>query len=95
MADTLDPTTLGDLLRVASAPDFDRWQDQIRRTGGCSDPIHLTGWYPHPRQDHRPGPAPPTPPRTSPADGSASPAATAAPPAARPAPGPTPATPTT
>ncbi|MFE6807991.1 replication initiator protein RepSA [Streptomyces sp. NPDC057681] len=40
----LDPVTLGDLLRVASASDFDRWQDQIRRTGGCSDPIHLTGW---------------------------------------------------
>lgn len=41
---TLDRTTLGDLLRVASASDFDRWQDQIRRTGGCADPIHLTGW---------------------------------------------------
>ncbi|MFB7747563.1 replication initiator protein RepSA [Streptomyces sp. NPDC056132] len=40
----LDPIALGDLLRVASAPDFDRWQDQIRRTGGCSDPVHLTGW---------------------------------------------------
>ncbi|MGW2512387.1 replication initiator protein RepSA [Streptomyces scopuliridis] len=39
----LDPTTLGDLLRVAGSPGFDRWQDQIRRTGGCSDPIHLTG----------------------------------------------------
>ncbi|MDQ0940718.1 hypothetical protein QFZ67_002423 [Streptomyces sp. V1I1] len=44
VADTLDPTTLGDLLRVASAPDFDRWQDQIKRTGGCAQPIHLTGW---------------------------------------------------
>lgn len=45
MPDTLlDPTTLGDLLRVASAFDFDRWQEQIRRTGGCADPIHLTGW---------------------------------------------------
>ncbi|MFD7433383.1 replication initiator protein RepSA [Streptomyces sp. NPDC059861] len=40
----LDPTTLGDLLRVASAPDYTRWEDQIRRTGGCADPIHLTGW---------------------------------------------------
>ncbi|MFF3749528.1 replication initiator protein RepSA [Streptomyces sp. NPDC002018] len=39
----LDPTTLGDLLRVAGSDGFDRWQDQIRRTGGCSDPIHLTG----------------------------------------------------
>ncbi|CAL9502397.1 hypothetical protein SUDANB60_03452 [Streptomyces sp. enrichment culture] len=40
----LDPTTLGDLLRVASAVDYHRWEEQIRRTGGCSDPIHLTGW---------------------------------------------------
>ncbi|CCK27591.1 Replication initiator protein [Streptomyces davaonensis JCM 4913] len=43
----LDPTTLGDLLRVAGLPGFDRWQDQIRRTGGCADPIHLTGWVLH------------------------------------------------
>ncbi|MFF4243674.1 replication initiator protein RepSA [Streptomyces sp. NPDC001822] len=40
----LDRLTLGDLLRVASAPEFHRWEDQIRRTRGCSDPIHLTGW---------------------------------------------------
>jgi hypothetical protein len=39
----LDPATLGDVLRVAGSADFDRWQDQIRRTGGCSDPIRLTG----------------------------------------------------
>ncbi|MEU6174575.1 replication initiator protein RepSA [Streptantibioticus parmotrematis] len=39
-----DPTTLGDLLRVAGAPGFDRWQEQIRRTGGCADPVHLTGY---------------------------------------------------
>ncbi len=38
-----DPLTLADLLRVASAPGFDRWQEQVRRTGGCSDPIHLSG----------------------------------------------------
>ncbi|GGQ04491.1 replication initiation protein [Streptomyces pseudogriseolus] len=43
----LDPITLGDLLRVASADDYTRWEDQIRRTGGCSDPIHLTGWTLH------------------------------------------------
>jgi hypothetical protein len=43
----LDPTTLNDVLRVASAPDYTRWEDQIRRTGGCSDPIHLTGWVLH------------------------------------------------
>ncbi|WP_372350205.1 replication initiator protein RepSA [Streptomyces sp. KL116D] len=41
---TLDPIVLHDLLRVASAPDFDRWREQIRRTGGCANPIHLTGW---------------------------------------------------
>ncbi|MGK9459846.1 replication initiator, partial [Streptomyces sp. G6] len=46
-APLLDPITLGDLLRVASAPDYSRWEDQIRRTGGCSDPIHLTGWTLH------------------------------------------------
>ncbi|MEE1666311.1 replication initiator protein RepSA [Streptomyces sp. WAC07094] len=42
-----DPTTLGDLLRVASADDYHRWEEQIRRTGGCADPIHLTGWTLH------------------------------------------------
>jgi hypothetical protein len=47
VSDLLDPTTLGDLLRVASAPDYHRWEDQIRRTGGCADPIHLTGWTTH------------------------------------------------
>ncbi|MFF1354044.1 replication initiator protein RepSA [Streptomyces sp. NPDC058297] len=38
-----DPITLADLFRVANAPGFDRWQDQVRRTGGCSNPIHLVG----------------------------------------------------
>ncbi|OII60294.1 replication initiation protein [Streptomyces sp. CC77] len=38
-----DPLTLADLLRVANAPGFDRWREQVRRTGGCSDPIHLQG----------------------------------------------------
>ncbi|WP_434481587.1 replication initiation protein [Streptomyces sp. NBC_01281] len=38
-----DPLTLADLLRVVNSPGFDRWQDQVRRTGGCSDPIHLAG----------------------------------------------------
>ncbi|MDT7651906.1 MAG: hypothetical protein QOI36_3312 [Pseudonocardiales bacterium] len=40
----LDPTTLRDLLRVAGAPDFHRWHEQIHRTGGCANPIHLRGW---------------------------------------------------
>ncbi|MEU5797666.1 replication initiator protein RepSA [Streptomyces sp. NPDC047813] len=39
----LDPATLNDLLRLAGSTGFDRIQDQIRRTGGCSDPIHLQG----------------------------------------------------
>ncbi|WP_406317194.1 replication initiator protein RepSA [Streptomyces sp. NBC_00118] len=39
----LDPATLADVLRVAGSPGFDRIQDQIKRTGGCSDPIHLQG----------------------------------------------------
>ncbi|MER5823030.1 replication initiator protein RepSA [Streptomyces mirabilis] len=39
----LDAATLADVLRVAGSADFDRWQDQIRRTGGCSDPIRLSG----------------------------------------------------
>ncbi|WP_030642462.1 MULTISPECIES: replication initiator protein RepSA [Streptomyces] len=43
----LDRATLGDLLRVASAADYHRWHEQIRRTGGCADPIHLTGWVLH------------------------------------------------
>ncbi|MEU9504471.1 replication initiator protein RepSA [Streptomyces sp. NPDC048196] len=38
-----DPVTLADMLRVANSPGFDRWQEQVRRTGGCSNPIHLTG----------------------------------------------------
>ncbi|MFD0213807.1 replication initiator protein RepSA [Streptomyces hirsutus] len=39
----LDPATLTDVLRLAGSPGFDRIQDQIRRTGGCTDPIHLQG----------------------------------------------------
>ncbi len=39
-----DPITLGDALRVAGSPGFDRWKDQIHRTGGCAQPIHLRGW---------------------------------------------------
>ncbi|MGW5418972.1 replication initiator protein RepSA [Streptomyces sp. NPDC003943] len=40
----LDTATLSDMLRVAGSPGFDRWREQIHRTGGCSHPIHLTGW---------------------------------------------------
>ncbi|MFD5108791.1 replication initiator protein RepSA [Streptomyces cinereoruber] len=40
----LDSATLSDLLRVAGSSGFDRWKEQIHRTGGCSQPIHLQGW---------------------------------------------------
>ncbi|MFJ9704474.1 replication initiator protein RepSA [Streptomyces sp. NPDC101234] len=39
----LAPATLTDVLRLAGSAGFDRIQEQIRRTGGCSDPIHLQG----------------------------------------------------
>jgi len=39
----VDPVTWQDFLRVAGSPGFDRWQEQVRRTGGCADPIHLMG----------------------------------------------------
>ncbi len=38
-----DPITLADMLRVANSPGFDRWQEQVRRTGGCANPVHLSG----------------------------------------------------
>ena len=39
----VDPLTLADLLRAANTPGFHRWQEQVRRTGGCSDPVQLMG----------------------------------------------------
>jgi hypothetical protein len=39
----IDPVTLADLLRLANLPGFDRWQEQVRRTGGCAQPIRLRG----------------------------------------------------
>ncbi|WTO75371.1 replication initiation protein [Streptomyces sp. NBC_00210] len=39
----IDPMTLIDMLRVANSPGFERWQEQVRRTGGCANPIHLSG----------------------------------------------------
>ncbi|MFF3502177.1 replication initiator protein RepSA [Streptomyces sp. NPDC003247] len=39
----LDSATLDDVLRLAGSPGFERVQEQIHRTGGCSDPIHLQG----------------------------------------------------
>ncbi|MFJ1888546.1 replication initiator protein RepSA [Streptomyces sp. NPDC088170] len=39
----LNPATLTDVLRVAGSTGYDRWEEQIHRTGGCAQPIHLTG----------------------------------------------------
>ncbi|WP_329400512.1 replication initiator protein RepSA [Streptomyces melanogenes] len=39
-----DPITLADALRVVNNPGFERWQEQVRRTGGCAQPIHLCGY---------------------------------------------------
>ncbi|MFF3251145.1 replication initiator protein RepSA [Actinacidiphila glaucinigra] len=38
-----DPYTLLDALRLANDPGFERWREQVQRTGGCADPIHLQG----------------------------------------------------
>jgi hypothetical protein len=37
------PLTLRDIARRASSPDYQRWITQIRRTGGCTQPIYLRG----------------------------------------------------
>jgi hypothetical protein len=37
------PLILRDIARRASSPDYQRWTAQIRRTGGCTQPIHLRG----------------------------------------------------
>ncbi|MYW04181.1 replication initiation protein [Streptomyces sp. SID3343] len=39
----VDDLTASDLLRVMSRPGFERLREQMRRTGGCSDPVHLMG----------------------------------------------------
>ncbi|MER5449050.1 replication initiator [Streptomyces sp. NPDC002764] len=33
-----------DAIRIAQDPDFPRWLEQITATGGCSHPIHLSGF---------------------------------------------------
>ncbi|MBO0729267.1 MAG: zinc finger-like domain-containing protein [Acidimicrobiaceae bacterium] len=34
---------LADLVAVAGQPGYGRWREMVRSTGGCADPIHLTG----------------------------------------------------
>jgi hypothetical protein len=39
----LDARTLGEIVARTSRPDYEAWEDQVRRTGGCSHPIRLKG----------------------------------------------------
>jgi hypothetical protein len=39
----LDARTLGEVLTRASRSDYPVWEQQVRRTGGCSHPIRLAG----------------------------------------------------
>jgi hypothetical protein len=39
----LDARTLGEVLARTTSPDFDLWERQVRRAGGCSHPIRLKG----------------------------------------------------
>ncbi|MFF8437510.1 replication initiator [Streptomyces bacillaris] len=32
-----------DLIRLANEPQFSRWRSQVERTGGCENPVHLSG----------------------------------------------------
>ncbi|GAA0360442.1 hypothetical protein GCM10009540_95850 [Streptomyces turgidiscabies] len=34
---------------MANTPGFDRWQEQVRRTGGCANPIHSYSTADEPR----------------------------------------------
>ncbi len=39
----LDPALVQGLIRRAGDPRFERWREQVRRTGGCRHPIRLRG----------------------------------------------------
>lgn len=38
------PEAHRDIVRIASAPGFARWLEQIHDVGGCTNPIYLSGW---------------------------------------------------
>jgi hypothetical protein len=42
-ADELDPALVDGLIRRANDPRFERWREQVRRTGGCRHPVRLRG----------------------------------------------------
>jgi hypothetical protein len=39
----LEPATLAQVIARMGRPDYERWADQVQRTGGCSRPIRLSG----------------------------------------------------
>jgi hypothetical protein len=43
MTRAISPELYGDLVAVASQPDFAEWSAMVRSTGGCAEPIHLYG----------------------------------------------------
>jgi hypothetical protein len=43
LAFELSAEELADLVAVARQPGYARWREMVRSTGGCADPIHLTG----------------------------------------------------
>lgn len=40
---SLSHEEIAELVTVASRPGYRRWREMVRSTGGCADPIHLTG----------------------------------------------------
>jgi hypothetical protein len=42
-ASTLDPHAIAGIITRLDSPDYDRWAAQIRRTGGCRQPINMRG----------------------------------------------------
>jgi hypothetical protein len=46
-ASTLDPHTIAGIITRLDAPDYDRWAAQIRKTGGCRQPINMRGTVIH------------------------------------------------
>jgi hypothetical protein len=43
MSVTVTPEHYGDLVEVATRPDYEEWLTMVRATGGCAAPIHLRG----------------------------------------------------
>ncbi|MCW2879296.1 MAG: hypothetical protein JWQ95_3396 [Sphaerisporangium sp.] len=46
-ASTIDPHAIAGMVARLDAPDYDRWAAQVRRTGGCRQPINMRGTVLH------------------------------------------------